>query len=129
MKHPLAAARLLVGLALVCASATVSPITAAAQQFPFDLSVETGASSYRSDVPTPEQVIGHRIGSRHTRPDQLVEYSAPSRMRATGWCSACTAVVRRPAAGARDRHLARRTTRAWRRSARRTCASPTRPPR
>jgi hypothetical protein len=45
-----------------------------AQGLPFDLPVRTGASAYGDAVPTPEQVIGHRIGTRHTRPDQLVEF-------------------------------------------------------
>ena len=33
-----------------------------------------GVTRYRPDVPTPEQVIGHRIGERHTIPSQVVRY-------------------------------------------------------
>jgi hypothetical protein len=62
------------GLAVFFIALAVAPGEAAAQRLPFDLPVETGARSYRADIPTPEQVIGHRIGTRHTRPDQLVEY-------------------------------------------------------
>ena len=29
---------------------------------------------YSSDIPEPQDVIGHRIGMRHTRPHQIVEY-------------------------------------------------------
>ncbi|MDQ3556793.1 MAG: M14 family metallopeptidase, partial [Gemmatimonadota bacterium] len=47
----------------------------AAQRLPFDPAVPLPAvSAYRATVPTPEAVIGHRIGTRHTRPDQLVTY-------------------------------------------------------
>ena len=33
-----------------------------------------GVTRYNPDVPTPEQVIGYRIGQRHTIPSQVVRY-------------------------------------------------------
>ncbi len=33
-----------------------------------------GTTSYNPAVPTPEQVLGHRIGERHTIPSQVVQY-------------------------------------------------------
>jgi len=33
-----------------------------------------GTTSYDLSIPTPEQVIGHRIGERHTIPSQVVRY-------------------------------------------------------
>lgn len=29
---------------------------------------------YSAEIPVPEAVLGHRIGERHTRPDQILEY-------------------------------------------------------
>jgi hypothetical protein len=48
---------------------------AAAQDLP--LSVDTpvpGTERYAEDVPRPEDVIGHVVGTRHTRPAQVVDY-------------------------------------------------------
>ena len=46
-----------------------------AQSLPFDLPVPYNTvARYDSSVPTPEEVIGHRIGSRHTTPSQVVAY-------------------------------------------------------
>ena len=33
-----------------------------------------GVPGYDDAIPTPEEVIGHRIGERHTRPAQVVDY-------------------------------------------------------
>jgi hypothetical protein len=33
-----------------------------------------GTESYDDAIPTPSEVIGHQIGTRHTRPAQVVEY-------------------------------------------------------
>ena len=49
--------------------------TAGAQDLP--LAIDTpvpGVSSYDDAIPTPQAVIGHEIGTRHTRPDQVVAY-------------------------------------------------------
>ena len=52
--------------------------SALAQQAPtLPIAIETpvpGVDSYDDAIPTPEEVIGHRIGTRHTRPAQVVEY-------------------------------------------------------
>jgi hypothetical protein len=48
---------------------------AGAQDLP--LSIETpvsGTEQYAEDIPRPEEVIGHVIGTRHTRPAQVVNY-------------------------------------------------------
>ena len=49
--------------------------TLQAQELPavFQMPLE-GVTSYNSDIPTPEEVIGHKIGERHTTPHQLVDY-------------------------------------------------------
>jgi hypothetical protein len=45
------------------------------QELPIDLPVPLdGVTAYDPAVPSPEAVLGHRIGTRHTRPAQLVEY-------------------------------------------------------
>jgi len=45
------------------------------QQLPFDMPVPLdGVESYATDVPLPDSLLGHRIGHRHTRPHQAVEY-------------------------------------------------------
>lgn len=53
-------------------------VLAQAQQAPsFPLTSELswpGTTSYDPAIPTPEQVIGHRIGERHTIPSQVVRY-------------------------------------------------------
>lgn len=54
---------------------TLLPAAVAAQQLPLDAPLPLpGVTGYSSSVPTPEQVIGHRIGTQHTRPDQAVRY-------------------------------------------------------
>ncbi|MFO8098095.1 MAG: M14 family zinc carboxypeptidase [Salinibacter sp.] len=50
-------------------------LPASAQELP--LPIETplpGTESYDDAIPTPQEVIGHEIGTRHTRPAQVVEY-------------------------------------------------------
>lgn len=45
------------------------------QQVPIDLDVPIPYSfSYDSEIPKPEDVLGHRIGSQHTVPSQVVDY-------------------------------------------------------
>ena len=48
---------------------------AQAQEVPIaiDTPVE-GVDRYNPDIPTPQDVIGHEIGTRHTRPAQVVDY-------------------------------------------------------
>jgi hypothetical protein len=66
----------LLGLLLFPALLTPTLVAgAAAQALPFDLAVPIpGVTDHDAAVPTPEAVIGHRVGTRHTRPAQLVEY-------------------------------------------------------
>ncbi|MEX2402217.1 MAG: M14 family zinc carboxypeptidase [Rhodothermales bacterium] len=61
---------------LVCVFSITTATSVAAQAvLPFDLDVPVeGIERYAADVPTPEEVIGHRIGTRHTEPHQVVEY-------------------------------------------------------
>lgn len=48
---------------------------AQAQEVPLaiDTPVE-GIDRYNPDIPTPQEVIGHEIGTRHTRPAQVIDY-------------------------------------------------------
>ncbi len=59
-------------------SAALLAVTACgvmAQRLPIDANLPLeGVTRYRSEIPLPEQVIGHRIGTRHTRSDQIVDY-------------------------------------------------------
>ena len=46
-----------------------------AQQLPLGETFEVdGVTAYASDVPTPDEILGFSVGSRHTRPDELVSY-------------------------------------------------------
>lgn len=46
-----------------------------AQDFPFSLEVPfPEIESFDSSIPTPEEVMGHEIGSRHTLPHEVVAY-------------------------------------------------------
>lgn len=56
---------------LVCAVEAVAQPHA---QLPLEPVLPTPGVTYNPAVPTPEQVIGHRIGTHHTRPDQVVAY-------------------------------------------------------
>lgn len=49
--------------------------TAHAQELPFDSDVPLpGVTGYAAGIPTPDDVMGHRIGTRHTIPHQVVDY-------------------------------------------------------
>ena len=53
----------------------LAALPAGAQDLP--LSIDTpvpGTSSYDDAIPTPTEVIGHEIGTRHTRPAQVIRY-------------------------------------------------------
>ncbi len=57
--------------------ATILSIIAAgarAEQLPLAEPMELPGVSYDASIPRPEQVTGHVIGRRHTRPDQIVSY-------------------------------------------------------
>lgn len=46
-----------------------------AQDLPIAIETPTpGTDSYDASVPTPQEVIGHQIGTQHTRPGQVVRY-------------------------------------------------------
>ncbi len=46
-----------------------------AQDIPAEFDIPLpNIESYSSDIPSPEDVLGHIIGSRHTEPHQIVEY-------------------------------------------------------
>ena len=59
-------------LALILVSGAL-PFSAEAQRVPLAIEHQVEAV-YAADIPVPEAVIGHQIGTRHTRPHQLVEY-------------------------------------------------------
>ena len=42
------------------------------QTFNFPLDLE--GIEYDLSIPNPEEVLGHKIGTRHTRPSQVVDY-------------------------------------------------------
>ena len=44
------------------------------QQLPLAIPFSVDGVLYDENIPTPESVLGHRIGDRHTRPHQIVEY-------------------------------------------------------
>ena len=61
--------------ALVAVCLAMGPGSLQAQEVP--LAIDTpvpGTESYDDAIPTPEEVIGHEIGTRHTRPAQVVRY-------------------------------------------------------
>lgn len=47
---------------------------AVAQRLPLSVPFSVDGVTYQASIPTPESVLGHRIGDRHTRPHQIVEY-------------------------------------------------------
>lgn len=50
-------------------------LPALAQRVPLALDMPVpGVTAYRDAIPTPEAVIGHVVGTRHTTPSQLVDY-------------------------------------------------------
>lgn len=51
------------------------PLSVRADELPFNLPVPIAvADGYSDEIPRPEEVIGHRIGTTHTEPHQLLEY-------------------------------------------------------
>ncbi len=50
------------------------PSAAMAQQMPFAMDVPTGVDAYDASIPTPEDVIGHVIGTKHTTPHEVDWY-------------------------------------------------------
>lgn len=51
------------------------PFDARAQQVPLAVEVPVpGVTSYNTEMPTPEAVIGHQIGTAHTTPPQVRDY-------------------------------------------------------
>ncbi len=44
------------------------------QPLPLTVPFEVPGVTYDAAIPTPDAVMGHRIGSRHTRPEQIVDY-------------------------------------------------------
>ncbi len=53
----------------------VAPHALFAQMLPFPLPAPTpGVTGYDPAIPTPEEVIGHRIGTKHTEPHQVIAY-------------------------------------------------------
>ena len=65
-----------VALVLAAAAALAAgPRSAAAQQLPMaaDLPLE-GVEGYDPDVPRPEEVIGHEVGTRHTESARIADY-------------------------------------------------------
>ena len=50
-------------------------LPAAAQDVPIAIDTPVpGTDSYDDAIPTPQDIIGHEIGTRHTRPAQVVDY-------------------------------------------------------
>ncbi|MGH9338348.1 MAG: M14 family zinc carboxypeptidase [Acidobacteriota bacterium] len=49
-------------------------VLAEAGKIPFTVDYDVQGVSYADSVPSPERTIGHRIGSRHTRSHQVVDY-------------------------------------------------------
>ena len=58
-----------------CIALTLLVVSAEAQKLPFMMDMPLdGVHSFNEDIPTPEQVIGHVIGSKHTVPHQVEQY-------------------------------------------------------
>ncbi|MFP4228484.1 MAG: M14 family zinc carboxypeptidase [Salinivenus sp.] len=50
-------------------------LPSSAQDLPLPMETPLpGTESYDDEIPTPQEVIGHEIGTRHTRPAQVVRY-------------------------------------------------------
>jgi len=45
-----------------------------AEKLPLSIEFEVGGVTYVETIPKPEEVIGHRIGTRHSAPHQIVAY-------------------------------------------------------
>ena len=62
-------------LAFAVLAVLVALVPAAAQPVPLTVPFTApGTTGYDPAVPTPEQVLGHAIGERHTRPADVVRY-------------------------------------------------------
>ncbi len=61
-------------VALLAAVLPVIATPAQAEQLPLAEPMEISGVTYDASIPRPEQVIGHVVGGRHTRPDQIVSY-------------------------------------------------------
>ena len=62
-------------LAVLLQGLTGGPVLLRAQELPFELDFPLdGVRRYRDAIPTPESVLGHRVGERHTYPHQIAEY-------------------------------------------------------
>lgn len=60
--------------ALILVAVCSSP-SFAQSDLPFSLPVPTkGVDRYSDDIPTPEEIIGHQVGTRHTEPHQALAY-------------------------------------------------------
>ncbi|HSR70286.1 MAG TPA: M14 family metallopeptidase [Acidobacteriota bacterium] len=57
---------------LLLAAAVASALGSARVPLSIDFQVE--GVEYSSEIPAPQDVIGHEVGTRHTRPHQLVDY-------------------------------------------------------
>lgn len=60
-------------VSLIFAAGTLCKVTLAGE-LPIDIHTEVEGVTYLENVPAPEAVIGHVIGTRHTLPHQVVEY-------------------------------------------------------
>ncbi|NNF04754.1 MAG: peptidase M14, partial [Rhodothermales bacterium] len=67
--------RILLIVAVIGLTLSWTSETAVAQDLPFHMDVPVeGVDSYDPSIPTPESVVGHVIGTRHTTPAEVVEY-------------------------------------------------------
>jgi len=65
---------MLARLAALVLLLAVAPAVSA-QQLPLATDFTApGVTSYDPDIPTPQDVIGHEVGTMHTRPEQVVRY-------------------------------------------------------
>ena len=64
----------LIRLALLVLVLGLTVVESAVGQLSLTVPFELDGVTYSETIPKPEDVIGHTIGSRHTRPDQIVEY-------------------------------------------------------
>ena len=60
-------------LSLILVGFYTSPVCAQKLPFPLEMPVP-GITSYDPGIPTPESIIGHQIGTRHTLPYQVEAY-------------------------------------------------------
>ena len=64
--------RSLTSFLLLCALASIR--SAAAQEVPLPLDFPISGVSYADNIPKPEAVIGHVVGTQHTAPHEVVDY-------------------------------------------------------